>query len=138
MIERVGVSHQQGLERLMAEHGIEAAVIHDDGDLELTGEESPKVVLVDASTLTSADVRHFAERCRQARLPLIALAPESRLAEIGVSSGISVFVLLPLRPAELVARAKWAIRRTLPQEDPDVIRGRRAGNQPDQVRCVSW
>ena len=120
MIERVGASHQQGLERLLAEHGIEAAVIHDDGDLELTGEESPKVVLVDASTLTGADVRHFAERCRQAKL--IALAPESRLAEIGVSSGISDFVLLPLRPAELVARAKWAIRRTLPQEDPDVMR----------------
>ena len=79
-------------------------------------------MLVDASTLTGADVRHFAERCRQAKLPLIALAPESRLAEIGVSSGMSDFVLLPLRPAEFVARAKWAIRRTLPQEDPDVIR----------------
>ena len=122
MIERIGAGHQQGLERLLAEHGIQAAVIHDDRDLELTGEQSPQVALIDTSTLTGADVRHFAERCRQAKLPLIALVPESRLAEMGVSSGISDFVLLPLRPAELVARAKWAIRRALPQEDPDVIR----------------
>ena len=122
MIERIGAGHQQGLERLMAEHGIEAAVVHDNRDLDLTAEESPQVVLLDASALTGADVRHFADRCRRAKLPLIVLAPESRLDDVGASSGVSDFVLLPLRPAELVARAKLAIRRTLPQEDADVIR----------------
>ena len=122
MIERVGTVRKQGLERLLAEHGIKAAVLNDDLDLDITAEGSPQVVLIDSEALTAADVRHFAERCRQAKLPLIALFQESRLEEAGVLSGISDFVLLPLRPAELVARARQAIRRTLPQEDPDVIR----------------
>ena len=122
MIERIGTGHKRGLERLLAEHGIEAAVLDDDLDLDLTAEASPQVVLIDTEPLTASDVRHLAERCRQAKLPLIALVQEGRLEEPGVLSGISDFVLLPLRPVELVARARRAIRRTLPQEDPDVIR----------------
>ena len=122
MIEPIGAGRQRGLERLLAEHGIEAAVVDDDLDLDTTAEGSPQVVLIDTSTLTGSDIRHLAERCRQAKLPLIALVQESRLEESGVLSGITDFVLLPLRPVELVARARQAIRRTLPQEDPDVIR----------------
>ena len=122
MIERIGAGHQQGLERLLAEHGIQAAVVNHDLDLDTTAEGSPQVVLIDTSTLTGADVRHLAERCRQAKLPLIALVSESRLEDSGVLSGISDFVLMPLRPAELVARARQAMRRSLSQEDPDVIR----------------
>ena len=122
MIERAEVTHQQGLVKLLAEHGIDACMVAGDRDLELATERSPQVALIDATTLTGGDIRHFAERCRQLKLPLIAMVPEGRVAEIGVSSGISDFVLLPLRPAELVARARQAVWRTRSQEGSDVVR----------------
>ena len=122
MIERAEVTQQQDLVKLLAEHGIDACLVAGDRDLELATERSPQVALIDATTLTGGDIRHFAERCLQLKLPLIAMVPEGRVAEIGVSSGISDFVLLPLRPAELVARARQAVWRTQSQEGSDVVR----------------
>ena len=103
--------------------GIKAVVVSGEGDLESIRSDSlPDLALVDVSSLTEPDLRHWVRRCSQMKLPVVALIPPERVADVDPALGIDDFVLTPPNLDELTARARLAMRRATSSDDSGVIR----------------
>ena len=103
--------------------GVDAVVVSGESDLESIRSGSlPDLALVDVSSLTGPDLRHWVRRCSQMKLPVVALVPPERVADLDPAIGIADFVLTPPNPDELTARARLAMRRATSSDDSGVIR----------------
>ena len=108
---------------LLEDQGIEGIIINGEAELDTMGSESlPQLVLLDVSSMPEAELRRCVQRCSQSKIPVLALVPEERMAELDVALGVSDFVLNPPNPVELVARAKHILWRNAPVEGSNVIR----------------
>ena len=97
---------------MLKAHGIEAVAVYDETDLgSLETASPPHMVLMDASSLSGAELRRCLRGCARLKIPAIVLVPEPQLPDLDPSVGIDDFVVTPLRPAELLARADLVLRR---------------------------
>ena len=96
-----------GFTTALAAQGIESVVVEAPADLDAVTEGGlPDLALMDVSSMSSDQVKGVVQRCSQLRLPVIAMVGEEELARVDPSLKVDDFVLLPLRPEELTARAR--------------------------------
>lgn len=114
---------QPDLVSFLREHGIEAIVIASRADLDFEVDNSLlHIALVEMDALPLSDVVYCVTACAKMKLPVIALVPERRMAELDATLDIEDFIVSPPNLAELAARADRVLRRTRPQESDDMIR----------------
>ena len=103
--------------------GIQPIVVTHEADLDgIRTDETPSLAYVDLASVSRLELRDCARRCTQLGLPMIVLVPPDRLVDLDASLGIDDFVLLPPRPGELVARARWVLNRRGTLTGGDVVR----------------
>ena len=112
--------------RLVAElagHGIEAVLVTDEDDLDaIEATRKPSLALIDFESMTRSQAGSCVRRCSELRLPAIALVPSGRLADVDGGLEVDDFLLSPLRPGELAARAKRVVSRNKSPDSSDMVR----------------
>lgn len=118
-----GAAPQPDLVGFLAERGIEASIISREADVEdMEANGLPHLALLDISAMPESEARQCVQRCASLKLPVVALVPEDRVADLDVGLGIDDFVVCPPRPEELVTRARQVLWRTRSPAGGDVIR----------------
>ncbi len=106
-------SPHAALVAVLGEHGIEAAVVTGEGDLELDGRGVGRLhlVLLELSLLDDVELKSCLRKCGLMKLPAMGLVPGERLAGLDAGLGLDDFVVTPANPHEVLARARRALRR---------------------------
>ena len=121
-VDRPGQELLTGLEV----YGIKPVLVTGAADLEgLRSDETYSLALLDVGAVGAEELRECALRCVRLRLPVIALMPQRRVADLDPALGIDDFVLMPPRPGELLARARWVLNRKGTPEGSDIVRAGR-------------
>ena len=116
-------SHWHVLLSLLREQGIEAVVVSSEADLDIIRSDAlPNLVFLDMSPMVDSDARYCVQKCVQLRLPVIALIPQNRLADLDLTLGVNDFVVSPPNDDELLLRSRQVLWQTKTPEDSDVIR----------------
>ena len=103
--------------------GVEPILVRGDGDLDSVPDvETPGLALIDIGAMTPTEIAACVRRCSQRRLPVIALVPEGRIADLGAIQGIDDFVVAPAGAEELAIRARRLLGRRGLADSADVIR----------------
>ncbi len=93
-------------------HGISAVFVAGEADLDFEpGEESPRVALVNLSSMGEHEIRACIDRCLREKLPAVALVSAEQVSDLDPSLGIDDFVVTPPDLDELLARVKRALWR---------------------------
>ena len=111
----------QGVVAELDGHGIRAVLVSGIADLEAPT-ATPALALLDLGPLRGNELGECAVLCAELRLPAIALVPERFASGLDSSLGIDDFVLMPPRPGELLARARWVIGRRGTDAGSDIVR----------------
>lgn len=127
VVNRLHLRNEPALGRdpasLLAEKGIEAVVVSSEADLDsIRLGALPHLALLDASSLSERDLSRCIHRCSLLSLPVIALVPAARVADLDVTLGINDFVVSPPHAAELLTRARQVLWRGKAPEGADSIR----------------
>ena len=103
--ELVGLLRRQGIDAsfVSSESEVRAGDNPDDPT-------SDQLALVDTAYLTSSEVKRCVAACAEAGIPVIALVPRSRIADLDTSLPITDLISSPPDPDELVIRAQFALR----------------------------
>ena len=92
--------------------GLSCQVGHDLSPLEGgTGSPPAEAVLLDLASVERAEAHHLVDRCKQLKLPVLAVVPQESIADHDPSLNPDEFIFCPVRESELVARIKQAIYR---------------------------
>jgi DNA-binding response OmpR family regulator len=126
-IDRFPVGGDRELElRIVAslqDEDIDAVFIADDEALEALRPDSlPGLVVLDVSAMSAADVSQCIRKCNGSKLPVIALVPRHRVADLDASLGFDDFLVAPPDIGELVTRAKRVLWQSRASEDDALIR----------------
>ena len=112
-----------GLVDLLHEEGISAIILtHESDPSSVQTHSLPDLALIDTSSLSESDLKRWARLCQRIKLPVIALVPETSVTELDPELAIEDFVLTPLSPPELVARARKALARNKTPKGAALIR----------------
>ena len=104
-------------------NGLVVSYAHDPQEIEaIPLEEVPNLLLVDLSLLAPGAMGAFAQRCREADLPILALVPSESQATVDPRLEVEDFVFHPFTDAELWARVQRALWRTGRSDNGNVIR----------------
>ena len=99
---------------LLRRQGIFASFISSESDVRVSddpdGSASDQLALMDTTYLTSSEVKRCVTACSKAGIPVIALVPRGRIADLDASLPITDFISSPPDPDELVTRAHFALR----------------------------
>ena len=85
-------------------------------------EQPPDVVLLDTTFMSRREQKECIEECRSLGLPVVGLIPEDRLPKFDLALGLDDFLVLPVRPFELVARIHQMLGRSMGANRENVIR----------------
>jgi len=126
-IDRFPVGGDRELELRIAaslrQEDINAVLITDDEGLEtLSPEALPDLVVLDVSAMSAADVSQSVRKCNGRKLPVIALVPRHRVADLDATLGFDDFLVTPPDIGELVTRAKHALWQSRASEGDALIR----------------
>lgn len=118
---------------VLGEHGIEAAVVAGEADLEFDGWGDGRlhVVLLELSLLDDVELKSCLRKCGLMKLPAMGLVPGERLAGLDAGLGLDDFVVTPANPDEVVARARRALRRHREAGRSSMIRAGELVMNPD-------
>ena len=109
----------------IAEQQVEGVLLSYVNDVELTsrddGGSDPDVVLLDMESLDNKRAGETAERCKELRLPVVAIVPAERVGEYDPRVNPDDFVLQPFRPGELAARINIIMHRAKRLQSSKVI-----------------
>ena len=98
---------------LLRRQGIFASFMSSESDVrsgdDPDGSSSNQLALVDTAYLTSSEVKRCVTACSEAGIPVIALVPRGRIADLDASLPITDFISSPPDPDELVIRAQFAL-----------------------------
>jgi DNA-binding response OmpR family regulator len=89
---------------------------------EATAEEPPEAVLLDLASLGTVETRQAINRCRELKLPVLAVVPRDAVQSYDPSFNADEFILSPLQRDELVARLKQAVYRVRGPSGQEVLR----------------
>ena len=110
---------------LLRRQGIDASFVSSESDVRadasLGGSSSEQLALVDITYLTSSEVKRCVTACSEAGIPVIALVPRARIADLDSSLPLTDLIFSPPDPDELVVRARFALRQE--QENNSVDKG---------------
>jgi len=110
---------------LLRRQGIDASFVSSESDVRadesLDGSSSDQLALVDTTYLTSSEVKRCVTACSEAGIPVIALVPKARIADLDTSLSLTDLIFSPPDPDELVVRARFALRQE--QENNSVDKG---------------
>ena len=112
---------------LLKAHGIEAVAVYNERDLaSLEAASPPRLMLIDASSVSDTELRRWLRACHRLKVPTIVLVPETQLPNLDLSLVADDFMVSPPRPAELLARADLVLNKTRspsrPPDENDTIR----------------
>ena len=114
---------EPGFLTTLKSHGISVVLVTASADLEaLTGDDAPDLVLIGLDSMPEPEFMESVEQCSRLKLPVIALVPETRLADLGTTLGVDDFLLSPPNNEELLARSRRAISQTPSHDSEEVIR----------------
>ena len=114
---------EPGFLTTLKSHGISIVLVTASADLEaLTGDDAPDLVLIGLDSMPEPEFMESVEQCSRLKLPVIALVPETRLADLGTTLGVDDFLLSPPNNEELLARSRRAISQTPSHDSEEVIR----------------
>ncbi len=97
VIGRAGLSCQVGHDLSLLEDG--------------AGSPPTEAVLLDLASLEQVQAHQLVDRCKQLKLPVLAVVPQENTADHDPSLNPDEFIFCPVRESELVARIKQAIYR---------------------------
>ena len=78
---------------------------------EATTRQKPEAVLLDLASLDPVHVQRLVDRCKELKLPVLAVVPREAVDNYDPSLNVDEFILSPLQAEELVARVKQAVYR---------------------------
>ena len=126
-LDRLRIAGDKGLQpdpvALLRMQGIHAKAISQEADLEFASpDDMPHLALAYVGDVSETDLVSCVRRCGQLGLPLLALVPEDRLAELDEDFDVDDFVVWSGSPVELVTRARQVIRRRQSAGGPEAVR----------------
>jgi DNA-binding response OmpR family regulator len=108
---------------LLKAQGIAAVMISRRADMDAVHSgDLPDLALLGVSSMHDVDLKQCVRECARMKLPVVGVVPQARLAILDAALGLDDFVVTPLRPAELVARAKRVLASAQATEAPSSIR----------------
>lgn len=109
---------------LLRESGVEAIVIANERDVDFQNnvKTTPDIAFLEVATSHILILSELVERCSRLNIPIIALIPKARVAEIVEALDVDDFVVYPSDITEIVARSKKLMRGADISSEPDVIR----------------
>ena len=114
---------EPGFLTTLKSHGISVVLVTASADLEaLTGDDAPDLVLIGLDSMPEPEFMESVEQCSRLKLSVIALVPETRLADLGTTLGVDDFLLSPPNNEELLARSRRAISQTPSHDSEELIR----------------
>ena len=78
---------------------------------EATTRQKPEAVLLDLASLDPVHVQRLVDRCKELKLPVLAVVPREAVDNYDPSLNVDEFILSPLQAEELVARVRQAVYR---------------------------
>lgn len=102
--EAVGLLRRQGVDAFFISSASDVGAIQ-----RPEGAPPDALALLDTAYLTSAEVRRCVAACSETGIPVLALVPRSRVADLDPTLAFTDFISCPPDPDELVVRAKSAL-----------------------------
>ena len=114
---------EPGFLTTLKSHGISVVLVTASADLEgLAGDDAPDLVLIGLDSMPEPEFMESVEQCSRLKLPVIALVPETRLADLSTTLGVDDFLLSPPNNEELLARSRRALSQTPSHDSEELIR----------------
>ncbi len=109
---------------LLRESGVEAIVIANERDVDFQNnvKTTPDIAFLEVASTRILILSELVERCIRLNIPIIALVPKTRVAEIVEALDVDDFVVYPSDITEIVARSKKLMKGSDISSEPDVIR----------------
>jgi len=115
-----------GLNPLLREMDRAGLGCHEGPDLthleEAAAGQMPEAVLLDLASLGPMQARQAINRCRELKLPVLAVVPRDAVESYDPAFNADEFILSPLQHGELVARLKQAVYRVRGSLGQEVLR----------------
>jgi len=89
---------------------------------EATAGQLPEAVLLDLASLGSVETRQAISRCRELKLPVLAVVPRDAVETYDPTFNVDEFILSPIQHGELVARLNQAVYRVRGSLGQEVLR----------------
>ena len=115
-------SDVNGLISELIGHGIEAVLVTHEVDLDAIREgEVRMMAIIDVRAMSIPEFKKCVNWCSRLSLPAIALLPDRLLDDIESLVGVDDFVVEPLKPNELLMRARRLVDRKISTKEGDFL-----------------
>jgi two-component system alkaline phosphatase synthesis response regulator PhoP len=85
-------------------------------------EDTPDLMVIDLTVLSPENQRPFIQRCKELRIPTMALVPQESRSSFDHTLAVDDFLLCPIQQDELRARVRRTLWRTGSRDTGHVIR----------------